>query len=105
MRAASEARDQVLTGLADDIKGHLTRLELIADDCEHEQDKVDLAGMLRAEAARLRTDADRFLVWARRETTNPGASSSPGPDLGDARRSSEVYDSEASDPGSERPSS
>jgi hypothetical protein len=73
LAALDESLEQVVSDVAADIKSHLNRLELIADDAENEQGQPGLANLMRAEGARLRSDIDDHLHWSQRETTNPGS--------------------------------
>ncbi|PIE18682.1 MAG: hypothetical protein CSA65_04200 [Proteobacteria bacterium] len=71
--ALDDSLEQVVSAVAADIKSHLNRLDMIADDAENEQGQPGLANLMRAEGARLRSDIDDHLHWSQRETTKPGS--------------------------------
>ncbi|MCA9668288.1 MAG: FHA domain-containing protein [Myxococcales bacterium] len=93
----SGAKDALVGDLAGDVRSHLNRLEMIADELEHELGRPELAKLLRAEAKRFASDIDHVVSWQARESTSPGDDElSPPSALEDSkvRKSSEVYDDE-----------
>ena len=61
-----------VAAMAADLRSHLNRLELIANDLEHEHGDQPIARLLIAEADRLRADLERYDCWGTREATRIG---------------------------------
>ncbi|MBK8479717.1 MAG: FHA domain-containing protein [Proteobacteria bacterium] len=56
--------EELLSNLDVTLKSHLNRLELIADEAAVEEQRPELARLLRAEAERLRADVDGVVCWS-----------------------------------------
>lgn len=56
--------EELMSNLDVTLKGHLNRLELIADEAAVEQGRPTLALLLRAEGERLRADIDSVVCWS-----------------------------------------
>lgn len=84
-----DSTEQVFGELTGDIKSHLNRLEMIADDAANERGQPGLANLLRAECNRLREDVDTHLNWSKHETTNPGKQDTDAPRPASPRKEDE----------------
>lgn len=88
-QALDDSTEQVFGDLTGDIKSHLNRLEMIADDAANERGQPGLANLLRAECNRLREDVDTHLNWSKHETTNPGKQEAEAPRPASPRKEDE----------------